>query len=398
MPNPTCPQALAAVGFPISSDDAIPQVPPPVTLTVTVEGSLPDGLQLFNDSHRAYFYGTPTTVETLTFTVKATVDDEGNGTTSASTCTTEIRPAPVVSRIGGKDRFEQSALVSRASFTKANRVYLASGEGFPDALSAASIAAWQDPPLLLTPFAHITTEVVDELKRLGPTRVIVVGGPLAVSPAVIDEVSAALGTTATLDRIGGADRYEVSHNLTTSIDGIPNPEKVFVATGNNFPDALGASPAAALGNSPVLLVNRGATSLTPAERLTLFRLGAKATTIVGGPAAVGAALETDLAASYPTTRFGGADRFEVNARLNKATFKPGVDTLYLASGTTFPDALSGGAAAGAHDNALAITEQNCVSGATASTIGRLVPSKVVILGGTASLGPALDSLTLCPAE
>jgi putative cell wall-binding protein len=398
MPNPTCPQALAAVGFPISSDDAIPQVPPPVTLTVTVEGSLPDGLQLFNDSHRAYFYGTPTTVETLTFTVKATVDDEGNGTTSASTCTIAVRPAPVVSRIGGKDRFEQSALVSKASFATADRVYLASGERFPDALSAASVAGRLDAPLLLTPSAHVTFEVLDELKRLAPANVIAVGGPLAMSPAVIDEVSAALGTATTVTRIGGADRFEVSRNLTISQFGIPNPDKVFVATGNNFPDALGASPAAALGNSPVLLVNGGATSLTPAERLTLFRLGAKATTIVGGPAAVGAALETDLAASYPTTRFGGADRFEVNARLNKATFKPGVDTLYLASGTTFPDALSGGAAAGAHDNPLAITEQNCVSGATASTIGRLVPSKVVILGGTASLGTALDSLTLCPTE
>nr|WP_228508802.1 cell wall-binding repeat-containing protein [Herbiconiux sp. VKM Ac-1786] len=398
MPNPTCPQALAAVGFPISAEDVIPPVPAPVELTATVEGALPDGLHVYNDSHRAYIYGTPTTVQTLTFTVKATVDDDGNGTTSASTCTVTVRPAPVVSRIGGKDRFEQSALVSKASFTKVDRVYLASGEKFPDALSAASVAGRLDAPLLLTPSAHITIEVLDELKRLAPGNVIILGGPRAVSTTVMDEVAMALGTATTVTRIGGADRFEVSRNLTTSQYGIPNPDGVFVATGNNFPDALGASPAAALGNSPVLLVNGGATSLGPAERLTLFRLGPKATTIIGGPAAVNASLETDLAASYPTTRVGGADRFEVNARLNKATFKPGVDTLYLASGSTFPDALSGGAAAGAHDDPLAITEQNCVSAATASTIGRLVPSKVVILGGTASLGSALDSLTLCPTE
>jgi putative cell wall-binding protein len=398
MPNPTCPQGLATVGFPISSDDVMKPVPPPITLAVTVEGDLPEGLHLFNDSGRAYFYGTPAKVQTLTFTVKATVTDEGDSTTSGAICTVAVQPAPVVSRIAGKDRFEQSALVSKATFAKSGLVFLASGEKFPDALSAASVAGWRNAPLLLTPSARVTDEVVNELKRLAPSNVIVVGGPLAVSPAVLEQVSAAVGTSTFVTRIDGADRFEVSRNLTTSRFGITNPEKVFIATGTNFPDALGASPAAALVDSPVLLVNGGATSLTTAETTALFRLGPTTTPIIGGTLAVSAALETDLAKRYTTDRFGGGDRFEVNAGLNKSAFKPGVDTLYLASGSNFPDALSGGAAAGSRGNPLAITEQNCLSEATASTIGRLVPSKVVILGGTASLGAPLDSLTICPAE
>src|SRR4051794_9990719 len=86
MPNPTCPQAIAAVGFPISSDDVLAPVPPPVELTVTVEGTLPDGLHLFNDGRRAYFFGIPTTVQKATFALKAQIDDEGDSTGSGSEC------------------------------------------------------------------------------------------------------------------------------------------------------------------------------------------------------------------------------------------------------------------------------------------------------------------------
>ncbi|GLK18982.1 cell wall-binding repeat-containing protein [Herbiconiux flava] len=396
---PACPQALAAVGFPVTATDIVTPVSPPTTLAVTLTGALPDGLSLYADAERAYVSGKPTRAQTATFSLTAKVTSGGTMSTGTTECTITVKPAPMVTRIAGKDRFEQSALVSKNTFATADTVYLASGEKFPDALSAASVAADHSAPLLLTTAARVTDEVVAELKRLAPKDVVVVGGPLAVSPAVVDQLKIALGTTATITRIGGADRFEVSRKLIGDRTfGIPASDDVFIATGTNFPDALGASPAAALIDAPVLLVNGGASALTAPEKATLTSLGAKTTSIVGGPLAVSAALEADLAKSYTTTRFGGGDRFEVNAGLNAAAFKPGVDTLYLASGSNFPDALSGGAAAGVQGNPLAITAPTCVSGATAFSIGRLVPSKVVILGGTASLGAPLDTLTLCPTE
>ncbi|MBF4573220.1 cell wall-binding repeat-containing protein [Herbiconiux sp. VKM Ac-1786] len=397
--SPACPQTLAAVGFPVTATDIVAPVTPPTTLAVTLTGALPDGLSLYADAERAYVSGKPTKAQTATFSLTAKVTAGGTTTTGTTACTITVKPAPTVTRIAGKDRFEQSALVSKATFATADTVYLASGEKFPDALSAASVAADHSAPLLLTTSARVTDEVVAELKRLAPKDVVVVGGPLAVAPAVVDQLGAALGTSSTITRIGGADRFEVSRKLIGDRTfGIPASDSLVVATGTNFPDALGASPAAALADAPVLLVNGEATALTAPEKSTLTSLGVKAAAVVGGPLAVSAALEADLAKSYTTTRFGGGDRFEVNAGLNAAAFKPGVDTLYLASGANFPDALSGGAAAGVQGNPLAITETTCVSGATAFSIGRLVPSKVVILGGTASLGTALDSLSICPAE
>jgi putative cell wall-binding protein len=397
--SPACPQALAAVGFPVTATDIVAPVTPPTTLAVTLSGALPDGLSLYADAERAYVYGKPTKAQTATFSLTAKVTSGGTTSTGVAECAITVKPAPTVTRIAGKDRFEQSVLVSKATFATADTVYLASGEKFPDALSAASVAADHSAPLLLTTAARVTDEVVTELKRLAPKDVVVVGGPLAVAPAVVDQLKTALGTTSTITRIGGADRFEVSRKLIGDRTfGIPASDDVFIATGTNFPDALGASPAAALIDAPVLLVNGGASALTAPEKATLTALGAKTTSVVGGPLAVSTALVTELAKSYTTTRFGGGDRFEVNAGLNAAAFRPGVDTLYLASGANFPDALSGGAAAGVQGNPLAITAPTCVSGATAFSIGRLVPSKVVILGGTASLGAPLDTLTLCPTE
>jgi len=308
--SPACPQALAAVGFPVTATDMVAPVTPPTTLAVTLTGALPDGLSLYADAQRAYVYGKPTKAQTATFSLTAKVAAGGTTSTGTTECTITVKPAPTVTRIAGKDRFEQSALVSKATFATADTVYLASGEKFPDALSAASVAADHVAPLLLTTSTRVTDEVIAEIKRFTPKDVVVVGGPLAVAPAVVDQLKAALGTSTTITRIGGADRFEVSRNLIGDRTfGIPATDDIFIATGTNFPDALGASPAAARIGAPVLLVNGGASALTAPETATLTSLGVKTTSIVGGTAAVSAALETDLAKSTSTIRFGGGDRF-----------------------------------------------------------------------------------------
>jgi putative cell wall-binding protein len=396
--TPSCPKSEAVVGFRISGEPMLAPSTPPTTIAVSVTGALPDGVSLYADASRAYFYGSPTRAQTATFTVKAQVTQGGMTTDKSVDCTVTVKPAPTVTRIAGRDRYEQSALVSKATFTEADTVFLASGEKFPDALSAAAVAAFHDGPLLLTSAGRVSDEVVAELERLAPDDVVVVGGSAAIAPAVVDQVEAALGTPATVTRVGGADRYEVSRNLIGhDVFGIPKSVGVLVATGTNFPDALGASPVAAQAKAPVLLVNGAAAQLNAAEKSTLTDLGVKNVAVAGGTLAVSAALQADLAKSYSVERFGGGDRYEVNAALNTAAFD-NVDTVYLANGMNFPDALSGGAAAGSSGDALAITESNCISVATSIAIGHLVPEDIVILGGTASLGAAIDTLTVCPTE
>lgn len=89
-----------------------------------------------------------------------------------------------VARIAGITRYETAVQASRHRFPSGTtaRVYLASGEQFPDALVAASMA--DDGPLLLVPSTSPVPQVVlDEARRLRPQEVVVVGGTAAVSEA-----------------------------------------------------------------------------------------------------------------------------------------------------------------------------------------------------------------------
>ncbi|WBM79389.1 carboxypeptidase regulatory-like domain-containing protein [Cryobacterium breve] len=90
-----------------------------------------------------------------------------------------------ITRLSGADRFATSAAVSHAAFpTGATTVYIANGFNFPDALSGAPVAGKNTAPVLLVPGDRITTEIKDELTRLRPTRIVVLGSASSVSDAV----------------------------------------------------------------------------------------------------------------------------------------------------------------------------------------------------------------------
>jgi putative cell wall-binding protein len=96
-----------------------------------------------------------------------------------------------VERWAGKDRYATSATVSTKSFAKGvNVAYVASGTGFADALSSAPVAGKSPGPVLLTAPTSLPSAVSTELSRLGPHKVVVIGGTGAVSAAVAQKLAA----------------------------------------------------------------------------------------------------------------------------------------------------------------------------------------------------------------
>jgi len=93
---------------------------------------------------------------------------------------------------------------------------------------------------------------------------------------------------------------------------------VYIATGENFPDALGAGPAAAVAGGPILLVRQNS---VPSQTATeLSRLKPNKIVLVGGTGVISSGVETQLAAWAPVTRIAGTDRFDTAARISAATF------------------------------------------------------------------------------
>jgi putative cell wall-binding protein len=89
-------------------------------------------------------------------------------------------------------------------------------------------------------------------------------------------------------------------------------------------------------------------------------------------------------------RQGGADRYATAAALATSRFAPGTATVFLASGTDFPDALAGAQAAAAAAAPILLTAQGTLPAATASALKALRPGEIVILGGTATISSDVE--------
>lgn len=163
----------------------------------------------------------------------------------------------------------------------------------------------------------------------------------------------------------------------------------FVVSGANFPDGLAAGPAGAHLNGPVLFTHRN--SLSAATRTELTRLRPGRIVVVGGTNAVSQAVRDQLAAltTGTVTRVAGTDRYATAAALSRHAFAGGAATVYVATGASFPDALSGGAAAAVQSAPLLLTRSATLPETTRAELVRLNPSRIMVLGGTGAVSAAV---------
>ncbi|TYS59975.1 hypothetical protein FZC74_07420 [Sutcliffiella horikoshii] len=153
-----------------------------------------------------------------------------------------------VERISGKDRYE----TNRAILTELgdiSGVFLASGQGFADALAAAPIAAKKGWGILLTKQSWISP---DAIPYMTGKEVVIVGGTAAVSTKVEGAITGASKIT----RLSGVNRYETLAQLLWHFSSDLQGETVLVSTGQNFPDALVSAPLAIHNGAPLVLVGK----------------------------------------------------------------------------------------------------------------------------------------------
>ncbi len=260
-----------------------------------------------------------------------------------------------VRRLGGADRYEVSSLIADTSFGSAQTVIIASGERFPDALSASGLAGCYGAPLLLVKQNSVPSAISGRIKALGATKAIVCGGPATVSNGVVSILKA---KGLSVERIGGADRYETATMIARRIAGITGGGgTVYIARGDAYPDALSLSPLAYAQKAPILLTEPQ--SLNSRTRSQLDTGGYRAARIAGGALAVGYGVESKIRAYAPdTVRWGGDNRFEVAVTCATQGVAQGSNSwvyVGVARGDGFADALGGGAAAGSRRGVVLLT-------------------------------------------
>ncbi|WP_438854779.1 cell wall-binding repeat-containing protein [Agromyces sp. M3QZ16-3] len=332
------------------------------------------------------------TVEPTLVGMRLTVEVTGTQSGYPTLARTSVETAAVTfetnSRHSGADRFGTSAAISRAAFARGVPVaYVASGLNFPDALSGAPAAGISGGPILLNGANdYLPWTVSDELFRLAPKRIVVLGGTGAVSDTLRKALESY--TSGTVTRLAGADRFATSAAISTASFGAGVPV-AYIANGMNFPDALSGAPAAATYGGPVLLTN--ATSIPAPVAAELQRLKPKRIVVLGGTGAVSDTLRKALESytSGTVTRLAGADRFATSAAISTASFGAGVPVAYIANGMNFPDALSGAPAAATYGGPVLLTNAASIPAPVAAELQRLKPKRIVVLGGTGAVSESV---------
>ncbi|GAA6525088.1 cell wall-binding repeat-containing protein [Intrasporangium sp. DVR] len=293
--------------------------------------------------------------------------------------------SPTATRYSGENRYETAANASAASFAPGAPVaYVATGASFPDALAGGPAGGHRGGPVLLTAKSSLPTATQAELQRLQPAEVVILGGTAAVSSTVEEQ----LATVAPkVTRISGEDRYSTAAAVSARTFDT-NVPVAYVATGANFPDALAGGPAGGSRGGPLLLT--AADALPPASIDELARLKPASIVVLGGTNAISQEVVSQLG-SYSTSvvRVSGADRYETAAWTSARTFSAGVPVAYVATGSNFPDALSGGPLGGHLGGPVLLTRRDGLPSVTANELVRLAPQRVVVLGGTSAVSTSV---------
>jgi putative cell wall-binding protein/peptidoglycan/xylan/chitin deacetylase (PgdA/CDA1 family) len=383
-PTPTI-TGLAITGQKLTANPGT-WAPAPVTLTYQWKRN---GVAITGATASTYTLTSTDIGKTITITVTGTKTGYTT-TTKTSAAVTPVAATSAVTRLAGADRYATSAAISKATFSPGVSIaYVASGAVFPDALSGAAAAAKTGSPVLLAASNGITPDVKAELTRLKPKKIVVLGGTGVLSDNVLNALKA---YSPTVTRISGADRYATSAAISKATFS-PGVSVAYVANGTTFPDALSGAAAAGKTGSPVLLA--AANGITSEVKAELVRLKPKTIVVLGGTGVVTNNVLNALKAYSPTvTRIGGADRFATSAAISKATFATGVGTVYVANGTTFPDALSGAAAAGKTGSPVLLVSTNGISPNVSAELTRLKPTRIIVLGGTGTISNNVENLLL----
>ncbi|WP_372699818.1 cell wall-binding repeat-containing protein [Arthrobacter sp. JSM 101049] len=284
------------------------------------------------------------------------------------------RMAPV--RIYGSTRFDTPVKISRRTFPSgASTVVIASGENFPDALAGSPLATLKNAPLLLTRKNSLPSSVASELKRLDPDRIIVLGGPIAVSNATVS----ALRAYGPVQRVAGNNLYDTSSKIAGNWN---SASTVFVATGERFEDAMSLAAVAADRKAPMLLTRKSAVPSTTLNQLK--RLKPSRVYLAGGTLTISDAAVAQIRRALPNARvvrYGGRTLYDTSALIAKAFWSRGSQRQFIATGSDFPDGLTGAVMAGYNGAPLLLTRKTCMPSSVSKALVSMEGWTNVLLGG-----------------
>lgn len=312
--------------------------------------------------------------------------------------TTWPLPSSSLVRQGGGDRVATSLAVSN-DVDSPDTVLLASAASPSDALAAAGLAGTSDAPVVLTGPSRLDDDVAAQLRSWRPSRVVLLGGPRALSASLASDVGRA-APSAQVERLQGGDRFATAAAIAGEVaDRGGNDGRVVLALGDHpqpsrsWADAVAISGLAASHDHPVLLTRP--TSLPSTTRAALERLAPDHVVVPGGPSGVSDGVLDAVRAAVPgarVDRVAGASRYETSravVALDQKLRGTATRAVHVVHGEHWPDALTAGPAAARAGAVVAMIDGSAPGDGGLAHLDDLSDSlrrlDVTLVGGTAAI-------------
>lgn len=194
-----------------------------------------------------------------------------------------------VERLEGATRYDTALAISRRMYDptkETTRAVIVSGEGWPDAAAAAPLAAALNVPVLLVRRYDLPAQTTSALAEWKTTSTIVVGGESVVDTRVVEALPTPI-------RLSGPTRYETAGEVARfGLGEALLPERLLLATGAKFPDAISGASLAARLRAPVLFVDAHDVPSPTREYLFDNRHELTRVIILGATGSVGSDMES----------------------------------------------------------------------------------------------------------
>lgn len=273
-------------------------------------------------------------------------------------------------RLSGDDRIQTSIEISKFQNSTSDKVIIVDARSYPDALSASNLTEGKYPVLLVGPILRQST--IDEIVRLKASEVLVLGGENSVSKTVENQLSNVAGISS-VKRLAGIDRFDTSAKAFEE----DKKKSVVLASGKTFPDALTAS--FLTKDSGLLLTAKD--NMPNSIKRVLRSVSDKNIKIVGGEGSISDILVKRIMSSEGITNFmrlSGKNRYETSVNIAN---RSNSDTLILASGKSFPDALAASTLSQKIDAPIVLLDRDRIDSSVLDYFKNRGVRKAIILGG-----------------
>ncbi|KAK2253774.1 cell surface protein, partial [Clostridioides difficile] len=302
----------------------------------------------------------------------------GGGNSSDSTSNVTVK------KLKGADRFETAIKISQSGWTKSDTVVIVNGEdkSMVDGLTATPLASIKNSPILLSSNDKLPQKTVEELKRLNPSKVVVIGGNNSMPNSVVEAIKA-VNSKISVQRIGGDTRYQTSINIAKEIDKTNNVSKLYIGAGNGEADSLSIASLAGKEKTPIVLtqkdgVDNEAEQFIKSNKVSnIYFIGGVEKISNKAIEQVGKIANKDIS----NNRVAGQTRQETNAKvIDKFYSQSKLDGVVVANQDKLIDALAVGPLA-AKNNSPVILATNTLDKSQESSLKGKNSSKLFEVGG-----------------